>query len=97
MDVNEVLPLEGWLTFPEVAEKLGVTNQAVHKKVFGSGDSFPEVRSVGDKPLYVLPTSVVNRLLQDQEEASAARALRPSSVTGATLVGADEILARSAQ
>lgn len=90
MDVNEVLPLEGWMTFPEVAKLLGVTNQAVHKMVF-EGDHFPGVRSVGEKPLYVVPRAEVAALEQKRIEASKS----PSTPSEVTLVGPDEVLARS--
>lgn len=52
----EVPRLEGWLTFPEAGEVLGISKQMVHKLAFpASGKSaFSTVRAVGDRPMYLV-------------------------------------------
>lgn len=96
MKMSEVLPLAEWVTFPEAADMLDVSNQAVHKMVF-EADAFPGVRAVGSKPVYVLPRADVEARVRQREEALAERQARPPAVPTATLVSADEVLARSGQ
>lgn len=61
---SEVKRLEGWLSFPEAAEVLGVSKQMIHKMVFSSGlfNLETEVRSVGDRPIYVVDEKKVRAL-----------------------------------
>ncbi len=49
---KEVPKLENWVTLPEAARLLNVSNQMVHKMVFEL-KFFKTVRTVGDKPVYV--------------------------------------------
>jgi hypothetical protein len=73
---------------------LDVSNQAIHKMVF-EADLFPGVRAVGSKPLYVLPRADVLARIAAREQAQADRDSRVVHVPAATLVSADEVLARS--
>lgn len=56
--------LEGWLTFPEAGELLGVTKQMVHKLVFKSKvfDLRTDLRTVGDRPIYIVKEEKVRAL-----------------------------------
>lgn len=65
---SEVPRLEGWLTFPEAADELGVTKQMVHKMAFGSKPVLRIVRRVGDKPIYVVDEKEVLALKKRRQE-----------------------------
>jgi len=72
---KEVPKLENWVTLPEAARLLNVSNQMVHKMVFEL-KFFKTVRTVGDKPVYVLPTQdVITLALKRQADKTASKAL----------------------
>lgn len=50
-DVKEYPPLPGWVTFPDAAQRLGISKQAFHKIV--SNGEIEGVHSVGRKLLVV--------------------------------------------
>lgn len=54
MSALQVPPLEGWVTVAQAAEILGITRQAVHKKILDG--SFTSTRRLGpvSKPIFVL-------------------------------------------
>lgn len=68
---SEIPKLEGWLSFPEAAEELGLSKQMVHKMVFVLGifDIAKDVRSIGEKPIYVVRESKVLDLKEKRGEA----------------------------
>lgn len=53
--------LEDWLTFPDAGRILGVSKQMIHKMVFTLGlfDVKNDIRSVGEKPIYVVREKAV--------------------------------------
>jgi len=55
--------LEGWLTFQEAANMLGLTKQGMHQAVFNAArrrfDINDDIRAVGDKPIWVIRESAV--------------------------------------
>lgn len=60
--------LEGWITFPEAADILHVTKQMVHKMAFGRKRLLLTVRSIGDKPIYVVKEEEVRALHKRREQ-----------------------------
>lgn len=63
----EVKQLPGWVTFPEAAEKLGMSKQGLHKLVFGSPNkpfTSEEVKRLGTgpKPVYLLKQDALDRV-----------------------------------
>ncbi len=53
--------LEGWLNFPDAAQLLGMSKQALHKIVFGRRgfNIDTDVRAVTRQPLYVIRVEAV--------------------------------------
>lgn len=60
--------LENWMTFPEAARLLGVTNQGFHKMIEVQ-HMFPldALRKIGDKPTYIVQTVAVLELKETRE------------------------------
>ena len=69
MRPSEVPILEGWCTFSEAAEALGISKQGIHKKVFGE-NAFKTVRAVGSKPLYLLWREEVEELVEKRRKSA---------------------------
>ena len=63
----DVRQLEGWVTFPEAAEALGISKQGMHKLVFESPNApftSSEVKRLGagPKPVYLLLRGALDRV-----------------------------------
>lgn len=58
---EEIPKLEGWLSVPEAAFKLGVSKQMIHKMVHTLNlfDKTKDVRRLGEKPMYILREEAV--------------------------------------
>lgn len=69
--IDEVRRLEGWMTFSDAAQMLGMTNQGMHRLVFNSAvqrfDVDRDVRAVGDRPLMIVRTVAVEAELQRRQ------------------------------
>ncbi len=73
MKPEDIPVLEDYLTFPDAAKLLGISNQAFHKMVFTRDILKDDIRSIGDKPIYVLPRSAVSQLAKTRLEAALTR------------------------
>lgn len=62
MKPSQVPSLEGYVTFPQTAEILGVSKQGVHAMVFRFNVFGDAVRKVGDQPTYLLRLADVRRV-----------------------------------
>lgn len=75
--------LEGWITLPEAAEILGVSNQAVHKMTRGRGPLRDAIRRINDpepgRRLELLVSESAVRVLQARREVAAEEKARESS------------------
>lgn len=69
-----VPPLEGYLTVPDVADRLGVTKQAVHKMIYEG--RFKTVRQVGNAAVYVVKLSEVEKTVASRAKLKDERAGR---------------------
>jgi hypothetical protein len=58
MRKEDVPFLKGYMTFPEAADYLGVTNQGIHDMVWVD-HQFRSVVRVGNRPTYLLKTTEV--------------------------------------
>lgn len=78
---DEVEALEGWLTLSDVADRLGISRQALHKQIFakdgeprtGKRRLLKTVRKVGEseKPPYLFLETEVNEVAARRRAASA--------------------------
>lgn len=59
---DNVPRLEGWVSFDELADKLGISKQAVHKML--ETDRIKTARKVGKKAIYVLTQDEANALCE---------------------------------
>lgn len=63
MSALQVPPLEGWVTVAQAAELLGITRQAVHKKILdGTLHSARRLGSVS-KPIFILEVGEIDDLV----------------------------------
>lgn len=63
MSALQVPPLEGWVTVAQAAELLGITRQAVHKKILdGTLQSARRLGSVS-KPIFILEVGEIDDLV----------------------------------
>lgn len=56
---DQVQPLEGWITIPEAAERLGCTRANVHKMV--KSGKFPQEDLAKAGPVVMIKTTAVDR------------------------------------
>jgi hypothetical protein len=64
---EQVVPvLEGWLSAVEVARVFGISRQSVARMM--ADGTFRTLRTVGERPLYIVREEEVNALLELREE-----------------------------
>jgi hypothetical protein len=76
MDRSRVKPLEGWMSIFEAMHVLGLRKQAIHKLLWELDyDIFrpDDIRTVGDKPLYIIRTSAVYEVKEIRDRAATER------------------------
>jgi len=78
--VTSVKRLEGWMTFAEAGEILGLQKQGVHRAVFDSSfTSFnvdDDVRGVGEKPIMLVREEAVWAEKARRDQVAAEREAR---------------------
>ncbi len=72
MRPEDIPVLEDYISFPEAALMLGMSNQGFHKLVFDS-NAFDTVRAVGSKPLYLVPLVDVVRMATNRRARANVR------------------------
>ena len=78
MKIEDVQELEGWHSFPEAAQALGVARQRINQLLDeGKLKSVRKVLGAGARPaVLLLSQQDLDRLLAEKEAAEAARAAR---------------------
>ncbi len=81
--VVEIQRLAGWMSLHEAGVFLGIeSKQGMHRIVWDACefDFDKDVRSVGERPIYVIRESAVKALKKRREKAAAARAARRAEI-----------------
>lgn len=80
LDVIEIKPLEGWLTFEEVGTLLGLTRQSIYNMVTVTREIHPDdVRVITKRPVYLVRESVALALKAERDAEAAKRAARKAA------------------
>lgn len=91
--MKEVPRLEEWVTFPEAAKFLGLTKQALYRRVEMGTIAQKDVRVVGSdsNPLYLLRITATAEMRIDLDQRAAVRLEREQKNSDHTVVATSSL------